>query len=46
MVPAAEGALENGDVARVRAMLIEEIDRGLNERLTRARELRGRERPS
>jgi hypothetical protein len=40
MIPAADGALESGDLANVRAMLIEEIDHGLNGRLAHARELR------
>lgn len=35
MIPAAEGALQTGDLAAVRAILMEEIDHGLAERLAR-----------
>lgn len=41
MVPAAESALETGDLTAVRNMLMEEIEHGLAERLAHAQELRG-----
>jgi hypothetical protein len=40
MIPAAESALDTGDLAVVRAILLEEIDRGLQERLAQVAELR------
>lgn len=40
MIPAAEHALQSGDVAGVRAILLEEVDHGLAERLARVRALR------
>jgi hypothetical protein len=40
MIPAAESAIVRGDLASVRALLLEEIDRGLQERLAHVAELR------
>lgn len=40
MIPAAEQALASGDVAAVRAILLDEIDHGLSQRLARVRALR------
>lgn len=40
MIPAAERALQSGDVSAARAILLEEIDHGLAERLAHARSLR------
>lgn len=37
-IPAAEQALETGDVSKVQALLVEEIEHGLHERLAHARE--------
>lgn len=39
MIPAAEQAIQTGDVAAVRALLLEEIDHGLAQRLAHARDL-------
>ncbi len=36
-IPAAEGAIESGDLAKVKALLVEELDQGLQERFARAR---------
>lgn len=41
MVPAAEQALQSGDMAAVRAILLEAIDHGLSERLARSQALSG-----
>ena len=40
VIPAAESALETGDLATVRGLLVEEIERGLQERLAHVAELR------
>lgn len=37
-IPAAEEALETGDVSKVKALLVEEIEHALHERLAHARE--------
>jgi len=37
-IPAAEKALETGDVSKVKALLVEEIEHALHERLAHARE--------
>lgn len=39
-IPAAERAIETGDLTRVKALLVEEIERALHERLAHARETR------
>ncbi len=38
VIPAAEDALETGDLAALRALLLEEMDRGLQERLAHVAE--------
>ena len=38
-IPAAERALESGNLAQVRALLVEELDRGLHARFEHAREM-------
>jgi hypothetical protein len=40
MIPAAEGALESGELQEVKAVLLPEIDHSLAERLSHARSLR------
>ena len=39
VIPAAEHAVETGDLAKLRAVLVEEIDHALTERLAHVREL-------
>ena len=40
VIPAAEHAVETGDVAKLKAVLIEKIEHALNERLAHVRELK------